>query len=618
MPKRIPVPCPQCSRELKVRREYLGHELICTHCSHAFRPPDRLVIPCPSCGEEGAASAERLGQWVRCGSCDRPFEADVGHGFRFEAVASTPDLALLDVGSLIAEVEEARETLDLVSSERDTASGQAARAELLQDELTSLRAEFDALKAEAESHRDSSADLDRHREELRVARMDVDRLRQALSSAEAAACQIDPIRAERDRLAAELQEALAAAEAASGRMDALRDERDRLASELEVARASAENAVAEAHRLRADDRAGIEAEWSGRLERERAALRDEREALGAQHAGREAERDELRAERDRLSKELRAAKEEAARAIDEANRRRDAERATLAEAAEVAEVAKAEARAELDAERAAAAARDEATRRDWEGRLEDLARTLREERETVAAELGARLDAERAEAREHLDRAVAGRASVEDEAARLREERDQLRAAFDSERAAAEGRHAQSVRELTQERDALRDRLTADLEQARTSLAHVSEEREAAVRERDIARNPGQSGLQQEVASLKAEYNALVDRWNGQVDHLQAALQAKADLERRLSEALADLNAATYHAETLEADIRHAHDRLEFFGMDEVRQDRAPSRGTTIAAGSAQAEDLSEELAKSRVEVMRLREMFRSLGIGLD
>ncbi len=77
MPTGYYVACPHCHQELRVRRKYLGEDVVCKHCSGSF--PFRLgssgvsmrafFATCPSCSHELKASAKYLGKKVLCKHC---------------------------------------------------------------------------------------------------------------------------------------------------------------------------------------------------------------------------------------------------------------------------------------------------------------------------------------------------------------------------------------------------------------------------------------------------------------------------------------------------------------------------------------------------------------------
>ena len=84
----VRISCPNCSRELKGRSEYLGHRVRCKHCEHHFRPTSadhpvepesptwsRIAIPCAGCRRVLRLRREYLGRRVRCKHCDNTFLA---------------------------------------------------------------------------------------------------------------------------------------------------------------------------------------------------------------------------------------------------------------------------------------------------------------------------------------------------------------------------------------------------------------------------------------------------------------------------------------------------------------------------------------------------------------
>ena len=100
---------------------------------------------------------------------------------------------------------------------------------------------------------------------------------------------------------------------------------------------------------------------------------------------------------------------------------------------------------------------------------------------------------------------------------------------------------------------------------------------------------------------------------------MRTAQQAKADLERRLAEAQADLRASAYHADSLEAELHEAREQLETSRLPLQRAHwgtavaPAPERPTVAAWTS-----LTRQLARSQHELARLRGMFSGMGIRID
>ena len=71
----VTIPCPNCPRELQIRREHVGRKVTCKYCACLFRISEHMLIPCPKCGQEGNVRTEHLGRKIRCKSCENVFRA---------------------------------------------------------------------------------------------------------------------------------------------------------------------------------------------------------------------------------------------------------------------------------------------------------------------------------------------------------------------------------------------------------------------------------------------------------------------------------------------------------------------------------------------------------------
>ncbi|MGH7130227.1 MAG: hypothetical protein ACREIV_16780, partial [Planctomycetaceae bacterium] len=70
------VACPQCRKELRIHRKYVGRNVRCKFCGHAYgleldaaRPPSAFFTACPHCSEELRANWKYMGQKVVCKFC---------------------------------------------------------------------------------------------------------------------------------------------------------------------------------------------------------------------------------------------------------------------------------------------------------------------------------------------------------------------------------------------------------------------------------------------------------------------------------------------------------------------------------------------------------------------
>ena len=72
------VGCPDCGKELRINRKYIGQNVMCKHCDASFDfevASGRLHVvaffaACPACEEELRASPKYLGKKVMCKHCN--------------------------------------------------------------------------------------------------------------------------------------------------------------------------------------------------------------------------------------------------------------------------------------------------------------------------------------------------------------------------------------------------------------------------------------------------------------------------------------------------------------------------------------------------------------------
>ncbi len=67
--------CPQCDRELKANKKYIGEKVVCKHCDGHFKlkEDDNLVafyVACPYCEKELKAAMKYRGANVSCKKCE--------------------------------------------------------------------------------------------------------------------------------------------------------------------------------------------------------------------------------------------------------------------------------------------------------------------------------------------------------------------------------------------------------------------------------------------------------------------------------------------------------------------------------------------------------------------
>ena len=141
-------PCPSCQHPLKVRREYVGKDVQCRHCSVTFRvvvPDDRALHPdgedaftvetvAPATGspppQETTIAVERM-QWEQL--------QDELHALKFERGRSRQ--AGDRLGVLTAELEAARHEGDRLREQVAAVKDRATQAATLRSALTQLQSQ---------------------------------------------------------------------------------------------------------------------------------------------------------------------------------------------------------------------------------------------------------------------------------------------------------------------------------------------------------------------------------------------------------------------------------------------------------------------------------------------
>jgi chromosome segregation ATPase len=434
--RHIRITCPNCQRpDLRIRPEYMDHDVRCKHCEHVFRPG--LSVANGSL----AASAEK-------GGTAQPavgLEAEL-KSLRDELATRTAEHASANVR--LEEAEGQRRALpdqmhtlqeqidETVSKARDEEAlrrqGENARAEQIRDlEETARRAqaEMEELRAELEGHREREAantktlqlneELCRERDRFAAER---DRLRDEVAAVRAeheahvaaGASRLAQLEAGRDAARAEHE---AHVGAGASRLAQLETERD-------AARAGEERLTDEAARLKVD---------RDRLEEELRSVRTELEgqaadvarlgSLSAELEARGADRDRLEAERQQAASEA----EQLRSWLEELERSLAAAIAEHEDARGLWELERRQLQERCEVERQAARGREEAS----PGALETEADRLRREIATLVQEhqrsvemLRRELESER-QGRQELD---AARSESERDGDTLRAESERLRA----------------------------------------------------------------------------------------------------------------------------------------------------------------------------------------------
>lgn len=443
--------CPGCRRRLKIGMPYIGKDVSCKHCAITFEVPASLVLRCPHCDRRARVPSSQWGGAAGCGRCGGRFLIDgtgtipgaPGPPRRLDRPPADPSAPPTDTVPLRARAEKAEGELQALRDELDrvrarllvtshvlgpaedgkapaegssidalaaTICERAERTSRIESSLAESHAEVGRLAAEVEAHRTEA--ISARDASARLAAGLDDARRRADEVAARTADEVKTLRAERDRLAAEVTVARSAASTA-------RDASDRLAAERDEALGRTAALIIDrdqALRLNAELTAEASAanESAARLAAERdEALRHVTKLLAEREAGRPIHDD--RSEAEASDAELARLREE----VDRLRAEGEAERSEATAARDAAARLAAEHDDLLRRATAYGSERDEAL-----GRVQEFALAARRSAEavtTIRAECG-RLYAE-SEARR--GEAMAAR----DASARLTAERDQLLAA---------------------------------------------------------------------------------------------------------------------------------------------------------------------------------------------
>jgi chromosome segregation ATPase len=587
------VPCPNCQRSLRVRKEYSDKVIACKYCDHAFHP--KLPVPCPHCGETLNVRILYLGRRVTCKHCDHTFRAPPA-----EDAPATDAIAAADPGTVAAlqvarleaaahedQAQRLRSELAARGAEHDAAVADLgrvteeaadlrAKADALQKQLDHARIDLEqasSLRQELDAARTSSKQLDARMKELLERTMEVEQLREQLSAAQT---EVEQLRGE----AQAAQQARADLEALGQEMSGLTTGHEQrlaaLNADLDALRLAHEQSAAAALREWEDRHAAT----LGQMEEERAALHHEvdrtQQLWEARH------RDALAGHEQRLNEEqTRAA--EALRQWEERHaeteRRLEEERALRREVDRTQQLWEArhrdalaghEQRLNEEQTRAAEALRQ------WEERHAETERRLEEHRTTLRAEIE----------RVHKEWQERHQAQSQEHQQTLAEQQRE----WQERHATAEGR-------LGEERAALH----AQIEQIRAEAESLRNDRDQHVAHREETESRAgaeMARLMEEIERLGQTAAAAGQREQGLADQLRAI---EVERQQALTALQAELTARQEaHAAALaERETRAAHDRQSLEAewaavRDLFQQDRARLEG--------EAERLRQEAEAVRAE----------------
>jgi len=158
------MPCPQCRRNLRVRSEYRGRRVCCTHCGHPFllAPTDDLLAapPPPPTTRPGLGSDELAlvleqlqeirGQFAQLRGEVRDLHAQIDQA-RSDSAPEREDAAAF-LGRLGAEIEALRERAGQADRLEEGLHAESRKAARLHEELRAARTEIERLQAEHDKH----------------------------------------------------------------------------------------------------------------------------------------------------------------------------------------------------------------------------------------------------------------------------------------------------------------------------------------------------------------------------------------------------------------------------------------------------------------------------------
>ncbi len=676
-PDHIHLPCPSCQHPLRVRREYVGKNVICKHCKKPFKvfvPDDREFHPPPDerPSSEGKTPAEHKSDSL---SSEVPItreewealnralsearlqiehhEADVRRLQKVEADAETTreerDRLIAEVAQLKDELAQHSDDVAPVSPSHEEALALKVELEGVREECAKLRA-LSAEQSMALTERERSAQ-DANEQSIRAGADE--------ENAQSPSRFEEELLAERARHA----EQTAALERVEQTLAEAKQERDRLQDEVRALKEDLVQATA-----LASDTSSIEAELNA-TKLELNALREEHAKLGSlesDHTTLREERDRLRDEAEELAERLRS-HQEATRRLAGIEEELRTER--LRGSAHAAEFEQMETELGLV--------------RDQHDRLRDEVQAL-QEKLAHAAESESQVDALQSELnglklelsgtqeeRSRLEELQSEHAALQAERDRLREEAREL-----ADRLGAHGemerRLACVEEELRAERaelvarDAEAERLRGMVEEHRDALSEATQAHETALaalrNEFDQARRTWENerqGNTQSVDELRAEHERqmthMAERFTNleEVYHQERALwerreedfarereellHAKAAMEERLQAVEAERVKLLAEQETLSAErkralqqlfdsqIEHSHAVEELQKkLDEARTRPEDSfvEGHELAQAKAnlvmarqKIEELSELLEESEDVRRSMQQTLRALGI---
>lgn len=325
-PERIHLACPACSRELKIKTEYLGRAAACKFCSQAFTLSGNLQIPPTVPGSATPGDRAERDQFVaRLEQYERELEEARSKLALLASISTERDVLAVEKERLQRQLDETASRLNALESERDTYSTErnklAVEKECLQGQLDEIASRLSTLESELDTYRTGASEAEGLRERLAAAQTELDsarstiaelapesdRLRESLAAMQESLSEsgksqqavaelleaLERANAERDRLRDEIQDLQSNLEHLRTETDQL----DQLKRELEVLRT--EHAELLARPAAPDAPATSEAELA-RLAQELDTLASERDRIRSQSKSSRDQAEQLWSENDRL------------------------------------------------------------------------------------------------------------------------------------------------------------------------------------------------------------------------------------------------------------------------------------------------------------------------------
>jgi chromosome segregation ATPase/DNA-directed RNA polymerase subunit RPC12/RpoP len=239
----LQISCPSCQRTLRVRKQYAGREVACSHCGQSFvvqqpdEPHESAMHPVRH-HPQAISEAERESYEKQVADlADELQKVRADH----QKIASELAVVTEQVQRRDAERDQLGNQVKELTAQLEQLREQAQVDAVLRDELADSQAELEQLRAQIQSLESRVAAADRLEQELKIENVQRDRLNEQLQKLSE---EVVAVRVERDRLAdqdtthtAELEQLHTSLEQFRQESTSLRQERDRHAQEANQAHA---------------------------------------------------------------------------------------------------------------------------------------------------------------------------------------------------------------------------------------------------------------------------------------------------------------------------------------------------------------------------------------------